>query len=1352
MDPELIRQLNEQLSLMTELLGAQNTVISNQIKASADAATIANKKTDVDKKSATAKQSQDNAVTGNIKKNEALAKANEISEVASLQFASSVKQGQTALLNFASSVLDASPGMSKYTAGVSGLASATSGLLSVFGPLGTVLGVLVGAVGQLAGSSFKYLDNVVGAYDAVAKAGASIGTSAEEFIALGKNANLSSQTLGLMARGIQDLDASILNLGTTASGGTQTFGKVIAVGDKNLQRYRNLGYTQDELIEAQTNYMKLQAQTGAVMRESPEKLQKASLGYIDQLNTLAELTGISAKKQQELLEQAQAQENFNAHIADLERDKAAATSDAEREQIQKVIDAKKEYATFAESLDPNTAKALLETISTKGDPVITESNAQLRRVAPEVFQQARDLNRGYNRTGELMQTNYNIVRRFENQYGEMGTAIGESSRNLQQLNMVGNNAREQAARFGNRSAAQFNEDRARFRKELEDKKNQQTGAVAERGKIESQERHLRATYDTLLEQLSGKMMSMVLKFIPMVTKALTFISNNMPMIETAAKGLAIGLGLLAGAAGIGKLFEVGKSLKDTVFGIFSRKKSGEPGSSKDNLMHIKLSGDALGKISGAPDLHRTEQNEVGSTKPARRNTPAPSELLDRNGRPLRGAAKAARTRKLNMASASETDQVKDTGFLSGVVDALKSAGKSAPMIIAGAAALAAAIAELGAGIAGATWIMGKALPTFADGMKKFNDVDGQNLKGLGIGLAGFGVGVVAIGAGNVTQALGNIVNYFTGGEDPLTTALEMLKKMQTWNIDRKKVEDNGSALIAFAKTMTAISLLGAGNGAISVIKGIAEGLAGWFGGKKPYEELEDFAKLDINVDKVKTNSSALAVFGKAIASFDGSSTGARGAAIAEASTAFFNATVPMNAMKQFGEMKVNTKAVKKNSIAFKYFAEALSTFKGFGGSGSAIATTIADATVKFFKVKPPLEQFVYFSHLDVNQKKTKNNAKSFVLFSEAMASYKGGEGLLDAVSTIAGAALNKLFGEDSAIDTFYKFSKMDFGNHAEKNAKAFLNFSKAMGILSGGGSSSFDMGAGIGAGIVGAVAGAGAAAISIVGDALGFSSPGPDSKLLNFIGRVESGNNYNKLVGGRVKNDPPLTDMTVAQVMAFQDTMRARGHETTALGKYQIIKGTLAGVVNSGAIRPTDKFNALTQDKAAIQLMNMRGRERYKSGRMSGDAYANNLAKEWASLPMPNGNSFYAGHGSNKSLVSRSDFMSALQARKGGMFTGPTGGYPMVMHGTEIIIPANANSILTELAKESTENPADLLAMLHDKVKSAGTKTSSDVSIDKIVDTDYEMREMLLCKLTKALEIVKDSTDTSEKMLRHARS
>lgn len=1329
MDPELIRQLNEQLSLMTELLGAQNTVISNQIKATVDATNSLNKKTEAAKKSTTTKQVHDNAVTGNIKKNEALAKANEISEAASMQFTSSVKQGQAALLNFASSVLDANPGMSKYASGVSGLASATSGLLTVFGPLGRVLGVLVGAVGQLAGSSFKYLDNVVSAYDTVAKAGASIGTSAEGFVALGKNANLSSQTLALMAKGIQDLDASILNLGNTTSGGVQTFGQVIAVGDKNLQRYRNLGYTQDELIEAQTTYLKLQAQTGAQMRESPEKLQKASMGYIDQLNILAELTGISAKKQQELLEQAQAQENFNAHIADLERDKAAATTEAEKEQIQKVIDAKKEYATFAETLDPNTTKALLETISTKGDPIITESNAQLRRVAPEVFQQARDLNRGVNRTGELMQTNRDMVRRFENQYGELGTALGESSRNLQQINMVGNNAREQAARFGGKSAAQFNADRAAFAKQQEEKKNQQKGIVAQRGQIESQERSLRLTFDSVLEQLAGKMMDMVLKFIPMVTKALSFINMNMPFIENSAKALGIGIAVLAGAAGIGKLFQVGKSLKDSVFGIFSKQPKGEPGSSKDNLMHIKLSGDNLGKLSGMPDLHRpfnTTDNEPTGGKKRRNKIVSPSTSIDQG-------------------------ETKDAGFLSGIVDALKSAGKAAPMVIAGAAALAAAITELGAGIAGATWIMGKALPTFAEGMKKFNEVDGQNLKGLGIGLAGFGAGVIAIGAGTVTQAIGNIVNYFTGGDDPLTTALEMLKKMQSWEIDRKRVEDNGSALIAFTKTMAAITALNVGTGAISTIKGIATGLASWFSGQKPYEELEDFSKLNINLEKVKNNSKALELFGKAMSSFTGSTEGARGAAIAEAATEFFNATVPMNAMRQFGELKVNSKAVKKNSIAFKHFAEAIASFKGFGGSGTAIATTLADATVKFFKVKPPLEQFVYFSHLDINQKKAKVNSKSFVLFSEAMASYKGGEGLLDAVSTIAGAALNKLFGEDSAIDTFYKFSRMDFGKNAEKNAKAFLNFSKAMGILSGG-SSSFDMGAGLGAGLLGAVAGAGAAAISLVGDALGLSAPGPDSKILNFIGKVESGNNYNKLVGGKIKNDPPLTDMTVAQVMAFQDTMRARGHETTALGKYQIIKGTLAGIVKSGAISPNDKFNALTQDKAAIHLMNMRGREKYKSGKITQDMYANNLAKEWASMPMPDGNSFYAGKGSNKSLVPRSDFMKALQARKGGMFSGPTGGYPMVMHGTEIIIPANANSILTELAKESTENPEEILSMLHDKLKPISGKTQTGVSVDKIVDTDYEMREMLLRKISKALEIVKDSTDTSEKMLRHARS
>jgi len=162
-----------------------------------------------------------------------------------------------------------------------------------------------------------------------------------------------------------------------------------------------------------------------------------------------------------------------------------------------------------------------------------------------------------------------------------------------------------------------------------------------------------------------------------------------------------------------------------------------------------------------------------------------------------------------------------------------------------------------------------------------------------------------------------------------------------------------------------------------------------------------------------------------------------------------------------------------------------------------------------------------------------------------------------------------------------------------------------------------------------------------VTSAVGASVGDPTTrKVLDYIGKVESGGNYNKLVGGKEAN---LTQMTIAQVMEMQKSMnKAHGFESSAVGKYQVIAGTLKGVMKEAGLSETDKFDEAAQDKIAVALMKRRGYDQYQSGQMDKGTFANNLAKEWASMPTSSGKSAYHGVGTNRSLVSRSEFENVL--------------------------------------------------------------------------------------------------------------
>ena len=163
--------------------------------------------------------------------------------------------------------------------------------------------------------------------------------------------------------------------------------------------------------------------------------------------------------------------------------------------------------------------------------------------------------------------------------------------------------------------------------------------------------------------------------------------------------------------------------------------------------------------------------------------------------------------------------------------------------------------------------------------------------------------------------------------------------------------------------------------------------------------------------------------------------------------------------------------------------------------------------------------------------------------------------------------------------------------------------------------------------------------------------------LLDFIGQKESNGNYNILVGG--KTEPNLTNMTISEVLDYQKTMLRRGHESTAVGKYQIIKKTLMGLVKAGYAKLTDVFNPQTQDKLALGLLKDAGLNRYLSKKISTEKFADNISGIWASLPFKTGKSFHHGVGSNKSSGSRESFVSVVAKLAPGSGDVVNDGYVM---------------------------------------------------------------------------------------------
>jgi hypothetical protein len=114
--------------------------------------------------------------------------------------------------------------------------------------------------------------------------------------------------------------------------------------------------------------------------------------------------------------------------------------------------------------------------------------------------------------------------------------------------------------------------------------------------------------------------------------------------------------------------------------------------------------------------------------------------------------------------------------LKGIAEGLAAFAK--PQILLGATILGASITVIGAGIAGAAWIMGKALPSLAEGLSSFATIDGDNLISVGKGVAALGASLAVFGAGGALGSIGNVFSSLVEGIGSLFGGKSQMEKIK----------------------------------------------------------------------------------------------------------------------------------------------------------------------------------------------------------------------------------------------------------------------------------------------------------------------------------------------------------------------------------------------------------------------------------------------------------------------------------------------------------------------------------------------------------------------------------------------
>lgn len=128
-----------------------------------------------------------------------------------------------------------------------------------------------------------------------------------------------------------------------------------------------------------------------------------------------------------------------------------------------------------------------------------------------------------------------------------------------------------------------------------------------------------------------------------------------------------------------------------------------------------------------------------------------------------------------------------------------------------------------------------------------------------------------------------------------------------------------------------------------------------------------------------------------------------------------------------------------------------------------------------------------------------------------------------------------------------------------------------------------------------------------------------DVGVFGLIGQLESRSDYNTMAGG--ENKKQLTSMTINEVLQYQNS---RGRNMKAAGKWQIMPNTLRGLKKSMNLTGEELFTPEMQDRMAFELaMNRKGYRQFANATGNEKlalmgAAQNDLAKEWASMPMAN--------------------------------------------------------------------------------------------------------------------------------------
>lgn len=383
------QELRESMDRLTELMGNNNLLLENQARI----LMAGMKQEDIDKlkleqvfgRNSTAVDGNTASVDRSSRAYKANVDAAEEYNKVMKNYADSMESASAGLKKVFNNIIsqDPSRSMAKYSDGLSTLGDAVSKVANNFGTLGKAVGAAVQGLTKVVGLQMEQVDSLLKANDQLAQFGTAGSFTTKGLMDMAHGAGVTSKNMDTLINPIKSLGPALTSLGGSTGEGVKAFTAMAKITNQQREEFQRLGVSQEQLIQNQADYVKLQQLSGrTISNEAKDRaaLQKASLEYTESLATLSSLTGQDVdslkKKQQDASRAVEAQvAQINLETRARRLDAAGRTEEAAI--IRKEAQGREKAINTLAGFDESVMKGAREFLST-GTLVSDEAQALAR--------------------------------------------------------------------------------------------------------------------------------------------------------------------------------------------------------------------------------------------------------------------------------------------------------------------------------------------------------------------------------------------------------------------------------------------------------------------------------------------------------------------------------------------------------------------------------------------------------------------------------------------------------------------------------------------------------------------------------------------------------------------------------------------------------------------------------------------------------------------------------------------------------------------------------------------------------------------------------------------------------------